>query len=127
MILDFFRFLHNIEPALRFNGTCPQKDEPFQKSKGKELYITYEDCILCKEHCIKPKDRIPVVDWPELKYPGKDPKCVGFCPGKSSPSSLVPSPSLSSSLLSYDLASSDLYLGRSNPRNGLYEKSRGIF
>ena len=80
---EFFCFLLDIEPALRFNGTCPQMDEPFQNKKGKKLYITYEDCILCKEHCIQPKKRIPVVDWPELKYPGNDPKCVGFCPGES--------------------------------------------
>ena len=68
-----------IEPALRFNGTCPQKDEPFMIVKGKSLFITYEDCIICKEHCIK-KERVPLVDWPKLDYPGKDPKCVGFCP-----------------------------------------------
>ena len=77
-----FLFLY-IEPALRYGGTCPQKDEPFQKENGQELYIQHEDCILCKEHCINPKKRIPVVDWPELKYPGNDPKCVGFCSGES--------------------------------------------
>ena len=86
-----------IEPALRFNGTCPQKDEPFMIVKGKSLFITYEDCIICKEHCIK-KERVPLVDWPKLDYPGKDPKCVGFCPGESQPS--LPSPDFIKTLLS---------------------------
>jgi len=71
----------------RFNGTCPEMFEPFQNlvnksSKSPKVWISTEDCKLCKEHCVQVdvKKRRELVDWPELPYPGDDASCVGYCP-----------------------------------------------
>ena len=44
-----------------------------------------EDCTLCPEHCDKPdlpSDKRSPINYPAIPYPGKDPRCVGYCPGK---------------------------------------------
>ena len=44
-----------------------------------------EDCVLCPEHCDKPdlpSDERSPINYPAIPYPGKDPRCVGYCPGK---------------------------------------------
>ena len=67
--------------AARFGGTCVE--ESLWKnidSKHMVLWQT-EDCILCKEHCNYNNPNI--IDWPLIKYPGKDRKCVGYCPSKN--------------------------------------------
>ena len=57
--------------------------EPFQKKSEAQtkVWFTYEDCKLCREHCREPGQKMrPIINWPELPYPGKDQSCVGYCP-----------------------------------------------
>ena len=70
--------------------------EPFQNlvnksSKSPKVWISTEDCKLCKEHCVQVdvKKRRELVDWPELPYPGDDASCVGYCPGNQFSSYLI--------------------------------------
>ena len=46
------------------------------------VWFTYEECKLCREHCIDPNNRQKIIDWPALSYPGSDQSCVGYCPSE---------------------------------------------
>ena len=65
----------------RFGGTCVE--ENFWKRLDGDNGVIWQDemCTLCKEHCASPRNNI-IINWPLMKYPGKDRKCVGYCPCK---------------------------------------------
>ena len=72
----FFRTIY--KPA-RFGGSCIEESTWVKIDEKEKLVWETEDCILCKEHC---KYHENVIDWPLIEYPGKDRKCVGYCPCK---------------------------------------------
>ena len=73
----------------RFGGLCPQEDFSNKISSNESLVWQHEECVLCKEHCAVPstdpeqEKKNNIINWPEITYPGNDPKCIGYCPCKN--------------------------------------------
>ena len=67
-----------LRPA-RNGGTCKEDLDSDTSFNNGTVIEGREDCTICKEHCgINEKE---VKSFPELKYPGKQPNCTGYCPG----------------------------------------------
>ena len=67
-----------LKPATN-GGVCLELNNNGLNFNNGTVLEEKEDCTICKEHCSE--ITLDPRDWPELKYPGKDPKCVGYCPG----------------------------------------------
>ena len=86
LILHLLRFIVKKE---RFGGLCPQEDFSNKISSNESLVWQHEECVLCKEHCAVPstdpeqEKKNNIINWPEINYPGNDPKCIGYCPCKN--------------------------------------------
>ena len=65
----------------RFGGTCEYDNFANKVAKNDSVLWGYEDCHVCKEHCVDETNNV-IIDWPPLPYPGDDPACVGYCPSK---------------------------------------------
>ena len=71
------------KPA-KFGGSCIEESTWVKIDENNKLIWETEDCTLCKEHCNYHDTN--VINWPLIEYPGKDRKCVGYCPCKKQPS-----------------------------------------
>lgn len=65
----------------RFSGTCPTEAFWTKKEGDDDSTLRqYEECKLCKEHCVEVGGQA-IVNWKKLTYPHpKDPSCLGYCP-----------------------------------------------
>jgi hypothetical protein len=66
-----------LRPA-RNGGTCKEDLDSDTSFNNGTVIEGHEDCTICKEHC--GIDEKEVKSFPELKYPGKQPNCTGYCP-----------------------------------------------
>merc|ERR1711915_218906 len=75
LILPTRRRIRCLVSQAKFGGTC-EVNKGHVGSKNGTVISQEEECTLCKAHCNLTNYQL----MPELKYPGDDAKCIGFCP-----------------------------------------------
>merc|ERR1711915_953740 len=75
LILPTRRRIRCLVSQAKFGGTR-EVNKGHVGSKNGTVISQEEECTLCKAHCNLTNYQL----MPELKYPGDDAKCIGFCP-----------------------------------------------
>ena len=85
--LPFRQRIRILVKNAQYGGECPEQKHSFDidgSNNGTHIFQN-QQCTLCKEHCLNEDNPFNITDIRRLTilpYPGKDPKCIGYCPGK---------------------------------------------